>query len=134
VIQLPSDLFFGTSIATCILVLKKSKKDNKTMFIDASAEFVRANTKNKLDVGHRAKILDSFTNRENTEYFSRLVDNAEIAQNDYNLSVSSYVVKEDTREVIDITTLNAEIDEIVLRQSKLRTSIDKIVRNLESSV
>lgn len=133
VIQLPSDLFFGTSIATCILVLKKSKKDNKTMFIDASAEFVRANTKNKLDEGHRAKILDSFTNRENTEYFSRLVDNAEIAENDYNLSVSSYVTKEDTREVIDITVLNQQIEQIVAKQTTLRVSIDAIVADLEGS-
>jgi type I restriction enzyme M protein len=131
VIQLPSDLFFGTSIATCILVLKKSKKDNKTMFIDASAEFVRANTKNKLDDRHRARILDSFTTREDSEYFSRLVDNSAIAENDYNLSVSSYVVKVDTREVIDIITLNAEIEQIVARQSELRTSIDAIVRDLE---
>jgi type I restriction enzyme M protein len=133
VIQLPSDLFFGTSIATCILVLKKSKKDNKTMFIDASAEFVRANTKNKLDESHRAKILDSFTTRENTEYFSRLVDNSEIAENEYNLSVSSYVTKEDTREVVDITSLNSDIERMVARQSELRTSIDAIVRDLEGA-
>lgn len=132
VIQLPSDLFFGTSIATCILVLKKSKKDNKTLFIDASAEFVRANTKNKLDDGHRARILASFTTREDSQYFSRLVDNASIAENDYNLSVSSYVVKEDTREVINITTLNTDIARIVARQSELRTSIDAIVCDLES--
>jgi type I restriction enzyme M protein len=133
VIQLPSDLFFGTSIATCILVLKKSKKDNKTLFIDASAEFVRANTKNKLDDGHRARILDSFTTREDSEYFSRLVDNSAIAENDYNLAVSSYVVKEDTREAIDIATLNADIDRIVARQSELRLSINAIVRDLEGS-
>jgi type I restriction enzyme M protein len=103
------------------------------MFIDASAEFVRANTKNKLDDGHRTKILNSFTIRESTEFFSRLVDNSEIAENDYNLSVSSYVTKEDTREVIDITTLNAEIEHIVLRQGELRTSIDAILKDLEGS-
>ena len=103
------------------------------MFIDASAEFVRANTKNKLDDGHRAKILGSFTNRENTEYFSRLVDNAEIAENDYNLSVSSYVTKEDTREVIDITVLNQQIEQIVAKQTTLRFSIDAIVADLEGS-
>lgn len=133
VIQLPSDLFFGTSIATCILVLKKSKKDNKTLFIDASAEFVRANTKNKLDESHRAKILDSFTTRENTEYFSRLVDNAEIAENDYNLSVSSYVVKEDTREVVDIKELNLHIEQIVVNQNQLRLEVAKIIAEIEKN-
>lgn len=132
VIQLPSDLFFGTGIATCILVLKKSKRDNKTLFVDASAEFVRANTKNKLDEGHRTKILESFIAREDSEYFSRLVDNLEIAENDYNLSVSSYVVKKDNREVIDISTLNRSIEDIVSRQRLLRQKVDGIVRKLEA--
>lgn len=131
VIQLPADLFFGTSIATCIVVLKKSKKDNKTLFVDASTEFVRSNTKNKLDEGHRAKILDSFSTRNDTEYFSRLVDNSEIAGNDYNLGVSTYVAKEDTRKIIDITVLNESIEQIVTKQVELRTSIDAIVADLE---
>ncbi|MEG1392610.1 MAG: type I restriction-modification system subunit M, partial [Aurantimicrobium sp.] len=134
VIQLPVDLFFGTTIATCILVLKKSKNDNKTLFIDASAEFTRTGTKNKLTVENRAKVLDAFVAREDAEYFARLVDNSEIAENNYNLSVSSYVIKEDTREVINIVELNAEIERIVSRQAELRTQIDAIVADLEGSV
>lgn len=134
VIQLPVDLFFGTTIATCILVLKKSKNDNKTLFIDASAEFTRTGTKNKLTVDNRVKVLDSFVAREDVEYFARLVENSEIAENNYNLSVSSYVIKEDTREVINIVELNAEIERIVSRQAELRTQIDAIVADLEGSV
>ena len=133
VIQLPTDLFFGTGIATCILVLKKSKKDNSVLFIDASAEFIRENTKNKLATSNRATILESFENREDRDYFSKLVPNEDLAKNDYNLSVSSYVIKKDTREVIDIAELNKEIERIVSRQSKLRTQIDAIVRDLESN-
>ena len=131
VIQLPADLFFGTSISTCILVLKKSKADNKVLFIDASQEFARKSTKNVLAEAHRDKILSSFAAREDGDYFSRLVGHAEIAENDYNLSVSTYVAKEDTREVVDITVLNAEIARIVARQSELRTQIDAIVADLE---
>lgn len=133
VIQLPTDLFFGTTIATCILVLKKSKTDNKTLFIDASAEFIRSGTKNKLTVENRAKVLDAYVARADSEYFARLVDNAEIAENNYNLSVSSYVEKEDTREVIDIVELNAEIERIVSRQAELRVQIDAIVKDLEEA-
>jgi len=133
VIQLPTDLFFGTGIATCILVLKKSKKDNSVLFIDASAEFIRENTKNKLATSNRATILEGFENREDKDYFSKLVPNEDLAKNDYNLSVSSYVTKEDTREVIDIAELNKEIENIVSRQSELRTQIDAIVKDLEGN-
>jgi type I restriction enzyme M protein len=133
VIQLPTDLFFGTGIATCILVLKKSKKDNSVLFIDASAEFIRENTKNKLATSNRATILEGFENREDKDSFSKLVPNEDLAKNDYNLSVSSYVTKEDTREVIDIAELNKEIENIVSRQSELRTQIDAIVKDLEGS-
>lgn len=132
VIQLPPDLFFGTTISTCIVVLKKSKKDNSTLFIDASAEFVRGGNKNKLGQNNQDKILDAFTNREDIEHFGRLVPNSEIAENDYNLSVSSYVEGEDTTEVIDITKLNAEIKSIVAKQSTLRSEIDRIVSEIES--
>jgi hypothetical protein len=127
VIQLPPDLFFGTTIATCIIVLKKSKKDNKTLFIDASAEFVRGGNKNKLSDENRARILKAFTERADIEHFARLVDNKTIEENDYNIAVSSYVAQKDTREVIDITKLNAEIADIVARQNELRTAIDEIV-------
>ena len=131
VIQLPPDLFFGTTIATCIIVLKKSKKDNKTLFIDASAEFVRGGNKNKLADGNHKKILEAFTNRKDSEHFAKLVDNQSIGENDYNISVSSYVEKEDTREVVDIKELNKEIARIVTRQNELRTAIDEIVADIE---
>ena len=131
VIQLPADLFFGVTIATCIIVLKKSKKENKTLFIDASAEFVRVGKKNTLSETNRLKILDAFTTRKDAEYFAKLVDNTTIAENDYNIAVSSYIVKEDTREAVDITTLNTTIAKIVARQNELRTAIDTIVADIE---
>jgi len=132
VIQLPPDLFFGTPIATCVLVLKKSKKDNSILFVDASAEFVRAGTKNKLDEEHRQRILDAFTAREDVEHFAKLVANADVAAKTYNLSVSAFVEQADTTQAIDITTLNDEITRLVARQSELRTQIDAIVTDLES--
>ena len=131
VIQLPPDLFFGTSIATCIIVLKKSKHDNATLFIDAAAEFTRSGNKNKLLPEHQQKILDAYTGREGIEHFARLVDNEDIADNSYNIAVSSYVAQKDEREAIDIKQLNAEIAQIVARQSELRTQIDVIVTDLE---
>ncbi len=133
VIQLPPDLFFGTGIATCIVVLKKSKTENKTLFIDASAQFVRGGNKNSLSDVNQKMILDSFINRVDLVHFARLVDNSDLAANDYNLSVSSYVQAEDTRVAVDIKTLNAEIEGIVARQSGLRIAIDAIVADLENA-
>lgn len=132
VIQLPPDLFFGTTIATCIIVLKKSKKDNATLFIDASAEFVRGGNKNKLSEANRKRILHAFIDRKDEDYFSRLIPNSEIADNEYNIAVSSYVIREDTSEEIDIEKLNAQIAEIVIKQNHLRAAIDEIVADLES--
>ena len=131
VIQLPPDLFFGTTIATCIIVLKKSKHDNATLFIDASALFTRSGNKNKLTEAHQQTILDAFTRRENIAHFAHLVDNATIAENGYNIAVSSYVEQQDTREAVDIKALNADIAQIVARQAELRTAIDAIVADLE---
>lgn len=131
VIQLPPDLFFWTSIATCILVLKKSKKDNNTLFIDASAEFVRWGAKNILTEENRKKILDAYIAREDIEYFAKLVDNNTIEENDFNIAVSSYVELKDTREKTDIKELNKQISEIVARQNVLRNSIDEIVAEIE---
>ena len=133
IIQLPPDLFFGTTIATCIMVLKKSKTDNSVLFVNASAEFVRSGNKNKLTEANRTTILDTVIAREGSEYFAELVPNEQIADNDYNLSVSSYVELEDTREIIDITELNARINDIVARQAQLRTQIDAIVADLEGT-
>lgn len=133
VIQLPPDLFFGTTIATCIIILKKSKTDNKTLFIDASAEFVRGGNKNKLSEENRARILEAYTHREDSEYFAQLVSNQAIGENDYNIAVSSYVEQEDTREVVNITELNQEIARIVSKQNELRISIDAIVADIEGA-
>ena len=131
VIQLPPDLFFGTTIATCIIVLKKSKADNQVLFVDGSKLFTRVGNKNKLTGDHQQAILDALVAREDADHFAKLVDRDAVAANDYNLSVSSYVEQEDTREEIDIVALNAEIARIVARQQELRTAIDAIVADLE---
>lgn len=130
VIQLPANLFFGVSIATCIIVLKKSKKDNATLFIDASGEFIHEGNKNKLSDANIARILEAFVARKDDAHFARLVENDKIAGNDYNISVSSYVEQPDTREEVDIEALNLRIAEIVARQNVLRTAIDAIVATL----
>ncbi|MDX9917858.1 MAG: type I restriction-modification system subunit M [Gudongella sp.] len=131
VIQLPDNLFFGTSIATCIMVLKKSKKENSTLFIDASKEFVKVTNSNKLTRENIDSVISTYAEREDKEHFSRLVPNSEIEEQDYNLSVSTYIEQEDTREIIDIVKLNAEIEEIVARQMVLREEIDKIIADIE---
>lgn len=131
IIQLPSNLFFGTSIATCIMVLKKGKSDNKVMFIDASKECVKVTNNNKLTPENIDRIVDVFAKREEVAHFSHLADYAEISENGFNLSVSNYVEPEDTREKIDIKKLNAEITEIVAREQVLRTEIDKIIAEIE---
>lgn len=131
VIQLPDNLFFGATIATCIMVLKKSKSDNNTLFIDASKKCVKITNSNKLTQDNIASILKVFTDRQNIDYVAKLVSNDEIAKQDYNLSVSAYVEKEDTREVIDIAKLNADIEKIVLRETELRTATAEIIRDLE---
>ena len=131
IIQLPDNLFFGTSIATCIMVLKKSKKDNSTLFIDATNECVKVTNNNKLTDENINNIVDIFTKREDKEYVAKLVFNKEIEENDYNLSVSTYVEKEDTREKINIVELNKEIDKIVAREQVLRDEIKKIISEIE---
>jgi len=132
VIQLPPDLFFGTTIATCIIVLKKSKRDNSVLFIDASDKFARSGNKNKLTETHSQKILDAFSARQDIAHFAQLVKNDDIADNGYNIAVSSYVEQKDNSEVVDIQALNVEIARIVDRQAKLRTQIDAIVAELEA--
>jgi type I restriction enzyme M protein len=131
VIQLPPDLFFGTTIGTCIIVLKKSKKDNATLFIDASAEFVRGGNKNKLTDTNRKKVLNAYIERKDHDHFAKLVLNKDIEDNDYNIAVSSYVEQENTIEEVDIEVLNAHIAEMVIKQNKLRTAIDEIIADLE---
>ena len=131
VIQLPENLFFGTSIATCILVMAKNKTENKVLFIDASKEFKKETNNNILEEKNIENIVEEFRNRSDKEYFSRYVDKGEIEENDYNLSVSTYVEKEDTREIIDIKVLNKEIEETVIKINELRASINEIVKELE---
>lgn len=131
VIQLPANLFFGTSIATCIMVLKKGKTDNKTLFIDASSECVKVTNNNRLTAENIQRIVSVFTSREEIKHFSHLAEYSEIAENSYNLSVSTYVEAEDTREKIDIAKLNAEIEEIVAREQVLRDEIAKIIEEIK---
>lgn len=131
VIQLPDKLFYGTSIATCIMVLRKNKSENLTLFIDASKEFIKVTNSNKLTDANIEKILTWVKERKDIKHLVRLVPNDEVAKQDYNLSVSTYIEPEDTREKIDIKKLNAELKEIVARENALRQEIDKIVEQIE---
>ena len=131
IIQLAGNLFFGTSIATCIMVMKHNKKDDKVLFIDASNEFIKETNNNRLSYENIEKILKTYSERQEIEHFSKLVSADEIEKNKYNLSVSTYVEKEDTKEEIDIVKLNAEIKEIVAREQVLRDEIEKIIAEIE---
>lgn len=131
IIQLPDNLFFGTSIATCIMVLKKSKNENSTLFIDATAECEKVTNNNKLRDKNIENILKMFIDRADIAHKARLVQNSEIAENNYILSVATYIEKEDTRQAIDIKALNKEIEEIVAREQVLREEIDKIIKEIE---
>ena len=130
IISLPDNLFFGTTIATCIMVIRKGKSENSTLFINASYEFVKITNSNKLTKDNIEKILAAYKSRKTQDYFAQLVPNAEIANQDYNLSVSSYVSPEDKREIVDIKKLNPEIEMIVAHEQKLRTAISNIIRGL----
>lgn len=131
IIQLPNNLFFGTSIATCIVVLKKNKLDKQTLFIDATNEFVKVTNNNKLTDENIQKILQLYIERKDVKYLAKLVSSVEIAKQDYNLSVSTYVEKEDETEQIDIIALNREIAELVEREQELRTKIDQIISEID---
>lgn len=130
VIQLPSNLFFGVGIATCIIVLKKSKADNSVLFIDASEDCVKNGNKNKLTDDNLDTIFGEYHNREDVQYKAKLVSNTDILANDCNLSVSSYVEQEDRREKVDILALNTSLAEIVNEGNALRQRVDEIVANL----
>lgn len=131
VIQLPDNLFFGTSISTCIMVLKNSKEDNNVLFIDASNEFVKAKNNNKLSDENIANIMKLYTDRKDVEHKAKLVSNKDVKDQKSNMSVSTYVEKEEIKEEIDIDKLNAEIAEIVAKENELRKSIDEIIKELE---
>ena len=131
IIQLPSNLFFGVGIAVCIIVLRKgTRPDNRVLFIDASKEFVKNGNKNRLTKENQDRIFNVFQKREEVQYFSRLVSIDDILQNDSNLSVSSYVEQEDTREVIDIEAVNATLQTLIAEGNELNKKIDAIVKEL----
>ena len=113
------------------MVLKKGKADSKTLFIDATNECVKVTNNNKTYSGNMNKIVDCFTKRDEIKHFSHLATYEEISGNEYNLSVSTYVEAEDTREKVDIVKLNAEIKEIVAREEALRKAIDEIIAEIE---
>ena len=131
VIQLPSNLFFGTSIATCIMIMKRNKTDNSILFIDASNQYVKVTNNNKLLPEHINTIVNAFAKREEIDNFCRLVNYDEIKSQNYNLSIGTYMKKEDKGIEIDIVSLNAEIKEIVAREQILRDEIDNIIANIE---
>lgn len=131
VIQLPANLFFGTTIATCIMVLKKGKSDAKTLFIDATNECIKVTNNNKLTPANIDNIVEIFTKRENIEHVSYLATNEEIADMDYNLSVSSYVEASEEKEEIDISLINKAASELDARITVLKSEVDKIIEEIE---
>lgn len=131
IIQLPDNLFYGTSIAVAIMVLKKSKRDNATLFIDASQEFIKVTRNNVLTAENIQRILTLFENRQDVAYLAKLVPNEEIAQAGYSLSVSNYVEKEDLTEKVDIKVLNEQIRQTAARVNRLREEIDAIIAEIE---
>ena len=131
IIQLPTNLFFGTSIATCIMVMKKNKSDNKTLFIDASNECIKVTNNNKLTPENIKKIVDVYSLKEEVEHFSHLSSYEEIVSNNYNLFVPTYVESEDVKEKIDITELTSRLENLVKEEEKLRNKIAEIVREIE---
>ena len=133
IIQLPDNLFFGTGITTCIMVLKKSKNDNKILFIDASNEFVKANNNNLLTNENINNIVKIFENRKSVDNISRLVNNSEISEKDYNLSVAAYVEKEDNSIKIDINELNSNLERIVKKQLEIRNEITNMLKQVEEN-
>ena len=130
VIQLPSNLFFGTSIATCIFVMKKGKRDSDVLFIDASDDYVSVTKNNRLEPQHIAKIVEAFTKRDDVPHFAKRISYDTLKEAGYNLSVSTYVTREDTREKIDITALNESIKAIVEKAATLRTALDALIATL----
>lgn len=134
VIQMPSNLFYGTSIQTCLLILRKAKENDKTVFIDASAEFVSATNSNKLSEENIQTIYKWYMDKKEVDHKVKLASIDDIAKEDYNLSISTYVEPEDTREKIDIVKLNADIKEIVKKEEQLRASIDEIIAEIEGGI
>ncbi|MBN4089559.1 type I restriction-modification system subunit M [Mycoplasma enhydrae] len=132
IIQLPQDLFFGNSISTCIVVFRKNKANNQNiLFVDASEEFIRIDSKNKLTNENISNIIDAVRHKKEIPHFSKLINKAEVVQNNYNLSVNQYVEQKDNKEIIDIKVLNEEIKVVSLKVNNLREQIDKIIKELD---
>lgn len=131
IIQLPSNLFFGTSISTCIMVLKKGKVDDKILFIDASKEFVKVTNNNRLTQENIQHIMDTYVQRTEIVHYAHVASHKEVVNNNYNLAVSTYVEEEDTREEIDIEDLENRIQDIVQQEDELRRDIESIIREIE---
>ncbi len=134
IISVAPNLFYGTSIAVTLLVLSKHKTENKTQFIDASGEdfFKKVTNNNLLEEKHIERIMEIFDSKVDVEYVAISIDNNKIAENDYNLSVSSYVQAKDNRETVDIATLNIAISKTVQRINTLRSDIDNILKEIEA--
>lgn len=130
VIQLPANLFYGTNIATCIMVLKKCKRDNDVLFIDASSECVKVTNNNKLSPDNINAIMDAFVERKEKKHYVHVASYNEVVENDYNLSISTYVEAADIREQIDIKAINNRVKEVVLQEQRLRREIEEIVKEL----
>lgn len=131
VIQLPQNLFFGVGIATCIIVLRKGRRpDSNVLFIDASKLCRKEGNKNKLDPEHQDAIVNAYKERKEVQYFTKLVSKEDIEENDFNLSVSSYVEQEDTREKIDIVAVNTELQTLVAEGNTMRAELDEIIKSL----
>ena len=131
VIQMPSNLFYGTSIQTCLLILRKAKENDKTVFIDASNEFVSATNSNKLSEENIQTIYKWYMDKNEVDHKVKLASIEDIANEDYNMSVNTYVEPKDTKEKIDIVKLNAKIKDIVKKEEQLRKSIDEIIAEIE---
>lgn len=131
VIGLPANLFYGTSIPTCILVFKKCRKDgDDVLFIDASKEFEKVKNQNKLREHHIKKIVDTYTNREEIEKYSHRALLQEIVDNDYNLNIPRYVDTFEEEEPIDIKAVMAEIKELEAKRADLDKQIEVYLKEL----
>ena len=131
IIGLPANIFYGTSIPTCILVMKKCRKeDDNILFIDASKEFEKVKTQNKLRPEHIQKIVDTYRNRAEIEKYSHLASLEEIKENDYNLNIPRYVDTFEEEEEIDIKAVMAEIKELEAKRAELDAQIEVYLKEL----
>lgn len=134
VIQLPANLFFGTTIATCIMVLKRGKKDNKVLFIDATNECVKVTNNNKLTPKNLDRIVETYTERIDEPQFSHLATYDEIVENDYNLSISTYIEAEEVEEFVDIQRVNSKVASLSVEIDELRAEVDAIIEDIEGGM